>query len=129
VRKLSRAISEGRRAMRLPRFRVRALMIAVAATAALLGGGLAIKRREAAFQKSADYHYLTYVDTFWSGPPTELIPAHPDDEPSPVQWAKSMAWQEHKSRLMDYHQAMQAKYEHAARYPWLPVALDPPLPE
>jgi hypothetical protein len=28
-----------------------------------------------------------------------------------------------------YHEAMSRKYEHAARYPWLPVAPDPPEPK
>jgi hypothetical protein len=30
---------------------------------------------------------------------------------------------------MHYHVGMLAKYQHAARYPWLPVAPDPPEPE
>ena len=29
----------------------------------------------------------------------------------------------------DYHQMMVDKYNWAARYPWLPVAPDPPEPE
>jgi hypothetical protein len=28
-----------------------------------------------------------------------------------------------------YHAALKAKYERAARYPWLPIAPDPPEPE
>lgn len=32
-------------------------------------------------------------------------------------------------RRSDYYAALQAKYERAARYPWLPVEPDPPMPE
>ena len=32
-------------------------------------------------------------------------------------------------RLTEYHEAMIVKYERATRYPWLPVAPDPPEPE
>ena len=35
-------------------------------------------------------------------------------------------------RMMDranHHAAMAHKYEHAARYPWLPVKPDPPEPD
>ena len=31
--------------------------------------------------------------------------------------------------LNDYHDLMHRKYDRAARYPWLPVAPDPPEPE
>ena len=31
--------------------------------------------------------------------------------------------------LVDFHNRMSKKYEHAARYPWLPVDPDPPDPE
>jgi hypothetical protein len=31
--------------------------------------------------------------------------------------------------MKGYHEAMRDKYAHAARYPWLPVAPDPPEPE
>ena len=31
--------------------------------------------------------------------------------------------------LADYHRNLQRKYAHAARYPWLPVAPDPPKPD
>ena len=34
----------------------------------------------------------------------------------------------HRIEAAAYHQRMKAKYERAARYPWLPVAPDPPEP-
>lgn len=33
------------------------------------------------------------------------------------------------SRLAAYHAAMKSKWERASRYPWLPVAPDPPQPK
>lgn len=33
------------------------------------------------------------------------------------------------SRLCDYYDGLEKKYRRAARYPWLPVAPDPPVPE
>ena len=32
-------------------------------------------------------------------------------------------------RVSAYHEGMAEKYRRAARYPWLPVAPDPPMPE
>jgi hypothetical protein len=36
---------------------------------------------------------------------------------------------ERSSRRLDYHDSLISKYERAARYPWLPVAPDPPEPK
>ncbi len=33
------------------------------------------------------------------------------------------------TEAVKYHEAMRDKWKHAARYPFLPVALDPPEPE
>jgi hypothetical protein len=32
-------------------------------------------------------------------------------------------------QMAAYHRELRLKYEHAARYPWLPVGPDPPVPE
>jgi hypothetical protein len=32
-------------------------------------------------------------------------------------------------QMAAYHRALRLKYERAARYPWLPVGPDPPVPE
>jgi hypothetical protein len=32
-------------------------------------------------------------------------------------------------RLIVYYQSLASKYQHAARYPWLPVEPDPPEPK
>jgi hypothetical protein len=60
-------------------------------------------------------------------------PAEPPVKSPPV--AKRAAMTPHVSKAAWYrdrtawHAAMRTKYEHAARYPWLPVAPDPPEPE
>ncbi len=60
-------------------------------------------------------------------------PAEPPVKSPPV--AKRAAMTPHVSKAAWYrdrtawHAAMKAKYEHAARYPWLPVAPDPPEPK
>jgi len=40
--------------------------------------------------------------------------------------AKTLNWVQ---RFHAYHQAMREKWERAARFPWLPVAPDPPEPQ
>ena len=36
---------------------------------------------------------------------------------------------ERATRMIPFFEAMRLKYEHASRYPWLPVDPDPPRPE
>lgn len=48
-------------------------------------------------------------------------PAHTLSDP---MWADSTS-----GRLAAYHRKLSAKYQRAARYPWLPVEPDPPPPE
>jgi hypothetical protein len=84
--------------LHLPRFRLRALLIAVAFAAALLAVGVCMKRRSAAFAERARHHaQYAYGSTL------------------PIYYS--------------YHRDLAAKYERAARYPWLPVEPDPPEPE
>ncbi len=41
----------------------------------------------------------------------------------------STGMSEHLARIADHHLSLVEKYSQAARYPWLPVAPDPPEPE
>jgi len=43
----------------------------------------------------------------------------------PTQDARTISLRE----LTDFHVRLRLKYDRAARYPWLPVPLDPPLPK
>jgi hypothetical protein len=40
-----------------------------------------------------------------------------------------MAYASRLKLCSDFHRALRLKYEHAARFPWLPVAPDPPSPD
>ena len=88
--------------MRLPRFRLRTLVVAVAGLAvAVAMASLSI--RSAAYSQLAEYHR---VEAFRSSYPGALN--------GPARLAR--------------HLELHSKYERAARYPWLPVAPDPPPP-
>jgi hypothetical protein len=50
--------------------------------------------------------------------------------PDEAEWAEMQRQERERKRLRgEWIAAMRAKYEHAARYPWLPVAPDPPEPK
>jgi hypothetical protein len=86
-----------------PRFTVRWLMLATATIA--VGIGLPLERRAASLRQEAARHSgdsaLVSIEEMYN-PTTEASRVH--------------------------HRAMAEKYYHAARYPWLPVAPDPPEP-
>ena len=84
------------------RFTVRRMMVAVAIVACIFR---AIERRK---------RFLRIVDSHRS--PDWRFLRHPGDT-------------NYVSTLARWHDEMQAKYEFAARYPFLPVAPDPPEPE
>ncbi len=104
--------------MRLPRvqFAIGWMMVAVAIIALLLGS-VAIPRRRAFLQGLADYHAERARITRNSH--GSII--RPDGVYVHVPLAPP--------RLADYREAMAAKYERAARSPWLPVDPDPPVPK
>jgi hypothetical protein len=90
--------------MRLPRvrFTVRRLMVAVA----VVGFALASLTLSANYSRRADYFASL--------------------QPEWVSWQSGS----HSFRAKwDYWVEMEHKYRRAARYPWLPVAPDPPEPE
>ena len=96
--------------MRLPRIRMttRRWMVAVAIVGIVLG--VTIERHNR-FRKIADYHQgeimklARRLAAFAGSSDHPLIPR------------------------LDSHESMRLKYEHAARYPWLPVEPDPPEPQ
>jgi hypothetical protein len=87
-----------------PRFTMRRLMVAVAIFGSALG--ITIERSDR-FRWIAVRHRAAVPQL----PPIKPI-GMPDKD-----------W-----RLFEWHQSMARKYEHAARYPWLPVAPDSPEP-
>ena len=90
--------------MKLPRLTIRRLMVAVAVVAAPLACGAWAARRAATFREISAYHALEWSRIDTTG--TQEVDAR-------AEW----------------HRAMEMKYRDAARYPWLPVAPDPPEPE
>ncbi len=91
-----------------PRFTLRGLMVAVAIFGLMFGFGMWMSRRSAEFHKKAKIHMrMIPIYTLprigrWKPPGYDRI-----------EWARVMA----------------RKYRYAARYPWLPVAPDPPEPK
>ncbi len=100
--------------LNLPRFTIRRLMVAVAVVALALGFEVT-RRRRGAFRELARIN----ENSAWVLR-SELSES---DEPGPHGDLARMR------RLADHCDAMRQKYARAARYPWLPVAADPPAPE
>jgi hypothetical protein len=128
-----------------PKFTVRRLMVAVAIVAVAFGYQNAVRRRHL-FEFEAFLHrqemedcrgYLagaTALSTEGDGKRTyrRAVPTGPDPFIADARsrgWGVELLERASLKRLEAYHAAMTAKYEHAARYPWLPVAPDPPEPE
>jgi hypothetical protein len=111
-----------RRAMNLlrVRFTVRSLMVVVAVVALSIWAKLQLDARSTYFrQLVARYYDKRYAAAAfgYSGPGGAIMEARlKADE---VRRAKASA----------YYSNLIQKYERAARYPWLPVASDPPKPD
>lgn len=102
-----------------PRFTLRRLMAVVAIVAVLLRGGLA-----GAKMIRLSREYRARAAGFAVATP-----------PSCVRWGSAYGsprwarWMRLQQRRREYREQIIAKYERAARYPWLPVEPDPPEPE
>lgn len=122
--------------MRLPRFRftVRGMMIVVAIIGTGFGGYRMHRHRLRSLGRAQSHaeseshcsfmwsEVPAYPDFRWPG---DLRPSRtPDEIRKAVEVARS-SW----DRKIEYHAARRRKYERAARYPWFPVAPDPPEPE
>jgi hypothetical protein len=130
--------------MRPPRFRLRTLLIAVAVVATVMG----LQRRRADFLGRAEQHGRMELHRHAQARglggailPRPMFEAlmDSDDLRSGCGWANYRGVRfEGKERLSTlgaaleqmaaHHAALRRKYERAARYPWLPVAPDPPPP-
>jgi hypothetical protein len=100
--------------MRLPRLRftVRRLMLGVAVAALVITGCLGISRARGQREWLAGYHESRAGSLMKNAEPGS------SEIKDPVIRAQ-LRWNE----------AMAEKYRWAARYPWLPIAPDPPEPE
>ena len=113
--------------MRLPRMTTRRWMVAVAIVAILIGVGLEVGRRSRRFARLAAYHSNVALEHFgtlmaFGGEPPPIRDVPPAGL-GPTRYL-------HRAKaLLNYHSVLTEKYQRAARYPWLPVAPDPPEPE
>jgi hypothetical protein len=82
----------------------------VVAIIGLIVGGVEILRRRQAFAVAMASHHHEHFDNVMYAP-TTLLGLRP------------------YAMRADYHLKMETKWMEAARRPWLPVELDPPVPE
>jgi hypothetical protein len=106
--------------MRLPRFRLRTLMIAVAVVGILFGSGLELHRRSVRFQALAERHgseaHVMHIRGSNGRAGGELRVLSINDVPI-------------DRKLADWHLELRDRYRLAAGRPWLPVPPDPPEPK
>jgi hypothetical protein len=109
--------------MRMPRFRftVRRMMVAVAIVGACVWG-VRMLQMSRAYGKKAERFASNAMDR---------IPGFNGEWPKTPEGEAKLrrTWDLWKQEMEDHNAAMAAKYRRAARYPWLPVAPDPPEPE
>ncbi len=123
--------------MRLLRMTTRRWMVTVAVIGVMSGGvvgGVRLKRRHDGFQARARF-YIQY-ESSWKKM-EGIACAHLQGleeqsaaaEPRPdlvADWKENI---KECRRWAVYNAGMARKYRHAARFPWLPVEPDPPLPD
>src|SRR4051812_39209108 len=113
--------------MRLPKFRVRTLMVALVAAwswmvVAKMLWGPELEQRRVEYRTRAEDH-ADLARNY-----AELVASYS----TPVARRGGCVWPPRtlaEVRLSAaYHARLKTKYERAARFPWLPVAPDPPPP-
>jgi hypothetical protein len=134
--------------MRMPRvrFTVRRLIVAIAVIAILLGVGLQIRRTIHLSRRSAGFarRAVMYAEdeSVWRKAVRDWIEHaeryrkladQPDQRSDAPMWRKRAEYcaetVEQIKALVDFNASMKAKYNAAARRPWLDLEPDPPRPE
>jgi len=104
------------------RFTLRRIAAAVAVIALVLGALVGVGRRIRLFDDLGAYHRDQIVGQLYGmvgGDGTMMyVPSSLDRNGRPVT--------PHQQRMDRWHEQMAQRYWHAARHPWLDVALDPP---
>ena len=104
--------------MRVPKFRIRTLMIAVAVLGIAFGGLAGLQRMAQRSQRllalARNHRQRGVVNRLT----LEGLVAH----------GAAKADTERYRMRAEYHRALNLKYDYAARNPWLPVSSDPPEP-
>jgi hypothetical protein len=104
--------------MRVPKFRIRTLMIAVAVLGIAFGGIAGLQRMD---QRRQRLRALAR-NHLQRGVVNRLAL-----EGSVAHGAVKADTERYRMRA-EYYDALKLKYEYAARHPWLPVSSDPPEP-
>jgi hypothetical protein len=102
-------------------------MFAVAVAAVVFGASMQLERRSRRFARLAAIHSLAEMEHFGTWLSFGGDPAPLEDMPPAAQGP--VRYLLRSKMLMTYHRALRAKYERAARRPWLPVPPDPPDPK
>lgn len=128
--------------MRIPRFRIRTMMVVVAIVAVLIGSSIQIRR----LRGRSSYYNQRWVQAqnegralrATSAPFVQLlrnIESQRDEEfPADEKELRERAARDlrvevsARTKLIEHFDRLEAKYRRAARYPWFPVASDPPTP-
>ena len=108
--------------MRLPQFTTRRLMVLVAVVAVATGTAVGLVQRRDSFLDEAAGHRELSDEALQYAYVMNFRYTFGLSEPERAE-------QKAHERLGIYHAEMRAKYERAARYPWLPVTADPLEPE
>jgi hypothetical protein len=112
--------------MRMPRATIRRMMAAVAVVAVLMGAwvGLARLRRI-----SAAYHALAEEHAGVEETLRRMIATEGADSPVDISPGPGLPSIRFTAQAAAAHEAeLRRKYERAARYPWMPVGPDSPMP-
>ena len=103
-------------------------MVAVAVIGLLIGGGaLLVRQRRDYFLTLAQSHHNEVDSSMARG--TALKSRLGSTSEMSAETGQLYRDYERMRDRADHHAAMAHKYEHAARYPWLPVEPDPPEPD
>ncbi len=115
--------------MKFPRvrFTVRRMMVIVAVSAALMGAGVGyvrLSRKAAGLRARAGEHAAMEQTLRW------MIATSGADAPVDISPGPGIRSKRFTARAVaDHVAALKAKYERAARFPWLHVEPDPPEPK
>lgn len=111
--------------MRMPRFRVRTMMVGMVGVALALT--VARLAQTASERLEVADSYARQANIYRKSAATdEMLLLEPNAEATRQTKINSM---DRYSRLAAYYSDLEAHYRRTARYPWLPVAPAPPEPE
>jgi hypothetical protein len=114
--------------MRIPRMTTWQWMVAVVLIGLMIGGGVLLKQRRDYFLLLAQSHQKEVTSSTARG---EALKSRFGRTSGMSNEEIMQLYRDYGGMVdrADHHAAMAEKYRQAARYPWLPVALDPPEPQ